>query len=218
MNERSPSYSKPPEYKITAAQLDKYVDTRNVSYDEAFKHFEATPDEVDFTGDDYTIPEAPQLSPVLKKSHSKKGPLLEVSKAASEALSPIEPGPSLSLLTRAKALDIIMKQFNHENQTVGAYISRDYNGMRDRYGRETDKVLGNMSAINSRMGAEALQAVSTLERGDSGTLMPGDVDYSGDILSSLRQEYGPGNAYRSKRSKLVTKVYRTAGTTKSKYR
>lgn len=217
MTEQSSSDSKPPEYKITAKQLDDYVNTRNASYSDAYGHFEVTPDEVDFTSD-YTVPEAPQSPAVVEKSYSKKRPLLEVPKVALEALSPIEPGPSLSLLARAKALDIIMKQFNQESKAQGAYFSLDYNGMQDRYGRDTERVLSNMSAITRRMGAEALQAISTLAQGDSGAPMPSDVDYSGQIESSLRREYGPGNADARKRSKLVTKVYRTAGTTKSKHK
>jgi len=217
VTEQSSSDSKHPEYKITAKQLDDYADTHNLPYGEVYYHFGVTPDEVDFT-DDYTISEAPQLSAVVKKPHPKKGPLLEVSKAAREALSPIEPGPSLSLLARAKALDIIMKQFNQESKAQGAYFSLEYNGMQDRYGRDTEKVLGNMSAITNRMGAEALQAISTLAQGNSDAPMPSDIDYSREIESSLRQAYGPGNADARKRSKLVTKVYRTAGTTKSKHK
>lgn len=210
MNEKATSSSKSPEHKLTAAELDKYVDTRNVSYDDAYRHFGVTPEEVDFT-EDHNTSEAIQLL-----ADMEEGP-----KTALEALRPAESGPSLSLLARAKALDIIMRQFNQENKTQGAQEvhDRDYNNaMLERYGVTADEVLDNMHKKAARMGTEAVHAIDILAGGDSGVPMDSASLYSGSIEASLRREFGPGKADSRKREKLMTKVYHTAGTTKAKQR
>ncbi len=201
MNEKGSNVLKTPEYKITSAGLDRYVDTRNVPYGEAYTHFGVTPDEVDFSNDHDTL-KAPQMTADFETK-----PLIES-----------ERGPSLSLLGRARALDIIMLQFSQENKTQGAEFSRDYNGMERRYRIRTDEVIGNMRGKASRMGAEAVRAIDILAGGDSDVSPDLAPLYGGVIESSLRKEFGPGNADSRKREKLMTKVYRTAGTTKAKQR
>lgn len=186
MTEKTPPSSGEPSYKITAEQLDRYVDVANVSYDDAYKHFDVKPEEVDFAGD-YLDDSAPK-----------------------DLLKSTEDGPSLSLIGRAKVLDDIMRQFNQENKAGGADFSRDYNGMERRYGNNIDEVIGNMHYKASRMGNRAIVALDVLSNGDSGIPMPAGIDYSGSIESDLRRNFGPGVAYARDRSKMLTRVYKSA--------
>lgn len=193
--------SEKPHPKVTSAELDRYIDTRGVSYDDAYRHFGITsPEEIDFSDDpDYQAAIAEQAA---ASSADGSNPLA--------GLKGIEPGPSLSLTGRARALDTIMRQFNQENKTRGAHESFEYNGMDRRYDRPTE-VLGNMRSRSSRMGREAVEALDILAEGDSDVRMPASEDHAEVIESRLRKEFGPGVAYADKREKMLRRAYKAAG-------
>ena len=219
MSEKTTSLPEQPHFRITEKQLNDYVDRRGCSYDDAYRHFGVSPDEVG-SEDDQLSPEA-----LLMMTTSEDAAQLSVADnlAASntsslDSLKNIEPGPSLSLLGRAKALGTIMDYFNQKNKTEGADFSSDYNGMTRRYGVHTSEVIGNMHSKANTLGAQAFKALGILSNGDSGVAMPVGHDYSGSIQSKLLKDFGPSRAYRGDREKLLTKVFKTAGTTKSKHR
>ncbi len=219
MSEKSPSLPEQPHFRLTEKQLDDYVDRRGYSYDDAYRHFGVTPDEVG-SEDDQLSPEA-----LLMMTTSEDAAQLSVADnlAASntsslDSLKNIEPGPSLSLLGRAKALGTIMDYFNQKNKTEGAVFSSDYNGMGRRYGARTSEVIGNMHGKANTLGRQALEALGVLSGGDSGVPIPPGADHSGWIQSGLLKDFGPGRAHKDKREKFLTKVFETAGTTKSKHR
>ncbi len=201
MNEKDPSTPKQPHYLITERQLEDYVD-KGFSYDDAFRHFGASPEEVEPNEEATPLADAP----------------LERSTTGHDALKSIEAGPSLSLLGRAKALDVIMSMFNQHSKAIGAGLSRDYNDMGNRYGDRTDEVIDNMYEKTHRLGKQAVQALQVLSSGDSGIAMPPEVDYRHTIKFGLGRELGPGQARVSDREKFMTKAFRAAGTTKSKAR
>ncbi len=219
MSEKTTSLPEQPHFRITEKQLDDYVDRRGCSYDDAYRHFGVTPDEVGYEDD--------QLSPesllMVATSEDAAQPSVVDNLAASntsslDSLKNIKPGPSLSLLGRAKALGTIMDYFNQKNKTEGADFSSDYNGMTRRYGARTSEVIGNMHSKANTLGVQALKALDILSNGDSGVAMPVGYDYSGSIQSDLLEDFGSGRAYKRDREKFLTKVFKTAGTTKSKHR
>ncbi len=90
--------------------------------------------------------------------------------------------------------------------------------MTRRYGARTSEVIGNMHSKANTLGVQALKALDILSNGDSGVAMPVGYDYSGSIQSDLLEDFGSGRAYKRDREKFLTKVFKTAGTTKSKHR
>lgn len=219
MSEKTTSLPEQPHFRITEKQLDDYVDRRGCSYDDAYRYFGVTPDEVGYE-DDQLSPEALLMIATSEDATqlSVADNLAESNISSLDSLKNIKPGPSLSLLGRAKALGTIMDYFNQKNKTEGADFSSDYNGMTRRYGARTSEVIGNMHSKANTLGGQALKALDILSNGDSGVAMPVGYDYSGSIQSDLLEDFGPGRAYKDDREKFLTKVFKTAGTTKSKHR
>lgn len=194
---------KPP-YKITSAELDRHVDARGISYDDAWHQLGITSsEEIDFSDDPNYIATIEAKKAAEAVTGSDTDPL-----AALKGVE--EEGPSLSLKGRAQALNTIMRQFSQENKTQGAHASQDYNDMDRRYERP-DEVLGNMRSKSSRMGSKAIEALDILAEGDSGVPMPAGADHAGAIESRLRKEFGPGVAYAPERNKMLRRVYKSAG-------
>ena len=219
MSEKTTSLPEQPHGRITEKQLNDYVDRRGCSYDDAYRHFGVTPDEVG-DEDDQLPSEALRM---LTTSEDTAQPSVADSLAAGntsslDSLKNVKPGPSLSLLGRAKALGTIMDYFNQRNKTEGADFSSDYNGMDRRYGARTREVIGNMHSRANVLGGQALKALEILSNGDSGVALPEGHDHSGSIQSGLQKKFGPSRAYKDDREKFLTKVFKTAGTTKSKHR
>ena len=218
MSEKSPSLPEKPHFRITDKQLDDFVD-KGWSYNDAYTHFGVTPDEVGSEDDQLPSEALPMIISSEDAAQLSVADNLAASNTSSlDSLKNIKPGPSLSLLGRAKALGTIMDYFNQKNKTEGADFSSDYNGMNQRYGVHTSEVIGNMHSKANTLGAQAFKALDIISNGDSGVAMPVGHDYSGSIQSDLLEDFGPGRAYKGDREKLLTKVFKTAGTTKSKHR
>lgn len=176
--------------------IDRLVDVRGISYDEARRIVSA------------------------KSSYERPEPALSSRVPEAPSSSPIEAprGASVDLAARALALENIMATYNQLNKTMGATITSQYpdNAFEARYAHPEE--------VRENMGRKAAGMLHRNEADFKVLSAAADliaVGFDQDevtrqerrLKSELLDTYGPGKVYAPTRKRLVRTAKRTAGQT-----
>lgn len=144
-------------------------------------------------------------------------PLPELPVEAIEHRLPDE-GVSINLGARAIALNTIMTAYNQLNKTRGVREHvENWDGPTDfetRYDRpmKTLSLMDKSGATKKGKANEAIQFLASSDRLVKEGFDKNEIDGLGEAVShSLNKQFGPGNAYKSDRDKMLRKAYRAGG-------